>query len=295
MTMPSDDLNPTLEALRRKTDALPRSEPDTFVSYVLHAARLAALGDSSRLLQWPSAASAAKIDVLAAIRQAAQSERESLERSDGEAISRAEDALCLRIMEPRTTNLLTEALPILDTWTLAAQQAVLGPEALEVVHHRRVSVPLDREFRLGIVAVPLDEEELRLCAALPWNAPTRISVPQELVANEPMEAFLDGGHPTPRLIERFESRKGEIQLTESAQIFQAAAELDHWWGVRVLVNGEKAMDAASVRLGTLTLARHPEDAGIFQASLHGMALATKLRLLTLDICIRMRDGGRLIL
>lgn len=293
---PDEHVNQIMEELRQEIDASLRKTPSAFVAYLLSSARLAALGDESRLRQWPKEAGKHGIDALAAIRETAQREHEAIERGDGNAICRAEDAHCVWIMEPRTTNLLGEASRALELWARAAEDAVPdGADALETIKERKASVPLEPEFRLGIVAEPLDEEELRLCAALPRKAPSRIAPAQKTSPEDASMAVLDGGHPTPRLINRFEARKGTIKLDTPGETLHAAAELDHWWGVRVILDGDAAANAESVRLGTLRLTQHPDDEGVFQVSLGEMTLATKLRLLALDICIRMRDGGRLLL
>ena len=286
----------SMEDLRVEIDDAPRSSPREFVLYLLKAARLAAFGDDSRLRQWPELASQESIDVLAAIRSVALEEEEALFKGNAEAIARAEDAHCLFLLEPRTTCLLGEISDALKTWIHSAEQAVPDSEATELLCLRRDSVPLGYAFRLGIVAVPLQEDELYLCAGLPRVAPRRISrKTEDALLSEQEMAMLDDGHPSERMISRFQSRAGEVALDGSGKILQAQPQLDHWWGLRVILDGDAAEEAESVRLGTLSLERHPEDLGVFQASLGNVNLATRLRLLGLDICIAMRDGGRLLL
>jgi hypothetical protein len=107
-------------------------------------------------------------------------------------------------------------------------------------------------------------------------------------------ALLDGGHPTPRLIERFEARAGETTL-EGGEALSVAAQLDHWWGVRVLLDGGATDLVEGVRLGSLALEQDARDNGLWKGTLSGLDLATRLRLLALDICVRVAGDRRFLL
>ena len=296
MNANNDDLQRLLRELKGHIEEIPCDTPESFVEYLLASAQLAALGDSSCLREWPVRARAKGIDVLAAIREVSRREISLLEAGNGHAICRAEDANCLLVLEPSTTGLLDAAGEALGCWVDAAECAIPDTGAIEILEARRATVPLQAEFRLAIVSEPLSEEELRLCAGLPRPAPQRIGSRQATAASEEEElALLDGGHPSERMIRRFQARSGELHLRDGGDDLQASTHLDHWWGVRVLLDGKAAFEAESVRLGTLTLERHPDDPGVFQGSLGSLNLANRLRLLGLDICIALRNGGRVLL
>jgi hypothetical protein len=106
--------------------------------------------------------------------------------------------------------------------------------------------------------------------------------------------LLDGGYPTARLISRFEARVGETKL-DGGEILLVETQLDQWWGVRVLLDGAAASLAEGVRIGPLALEQHESDAGLWQGSLGNLDLATRLRLLAVDICIRLSGDRRFLL
>ena len=285
-----------IDRIGKELDGLSCDSPAIFVSYMLLSARLAAMGDQSRFLEWPRIATNTGVDVLAALGEAFGHAEPLLEAGDGDAICQAEDVNCLRRIEPSSTGLLGAIDGVLDCWVQSALEAIPAAESLDILHARRESVPLGPEYRLPLISEPLIEEELLLCAGLPRPDPQRIGqrVRAEMPAEEEM-ALLDGGHPSERMISRFQSRSGELAVAGSGKVLKAVAQLDHWWGVQVFLDGEGAEDADAVRLGTLTLQRHPEDPSVFQGSLGRVDLANRLRLLGLDVCIAMRDGGRVLL
>ena len=75
----------------------------------------------------------------------------------------------------------------------------------------------------------------------------------------------------------------------------AQGELDEWWGVRLLLEGPVSAHVHSIRLGSMPLRRDPEDPELWSVRLHPLSLASRLRMIAMDFCIRLNDGTRLIL
>jgi hypothetical protein len=197
------------------------------------------------------------------------------------------------MVEPEITRLLSEVYPALELWAESAEQSVPDAECCEILDQYRQDYVLDPEFRLGIVRTPIANTELVAAVAIPRTAPIRIGT-GERVTDEQSMAMLDDGHPTPRLISRFESRSGSLDLPGRG-VLSAESQLDHWWGIRLILDGIGGSLVDSVRLGTLTLRPHPDDSDLWEASLDPLPLASRLRLLALDISIRLKDGTHLLL
>ena len=153
--------------------------------------------------------------------------------------------------------------------------------------------PLGDEYRLGIISVPLSQTDLAHAATVTRSLPIRIGTGERETEDEPM-AMLDDGHPTPRLISRFESRSGSLNVPGHG-VLSAESQLDYWWGVRLILEGIQGAWIESVRLGTITLRVHPNDSELWEVSLSPLPLSSRLRLLALDISIRLKDGTHLLL
>ena len=272
------------------------SEMD-MLAQVLMSARSAAQGDSSDFSTWPRIVSRAGVDIQACIQLAATQAHHILGEAEGEelaeAIILAECAWCMRLIEPQLTGLLADTYPSLELWAESAERAVPDERCCELLEQYRDQNVLGAEFRLGIISVPLSRIELSHAAGLSRPSPLRIGTGERIVEEEPM-AMLDDGHPTPRLISRFESRSGSLTVPGHG-VLSAESQLDHWWGVRLILDGISGAGIDSVRLGTLTLRVHPDDSALWEASLSPLPLSSRLRLLALDISIRLNDGTHLLL
>ena len=264
---------------------------------VLESARTAAQGDSSQFSGWPREVSAAGMDIQGCIRSAVNHAHHILGEAQGEelaeAIILAECAWCLRMIEPEITGLLNDSYASLEIWAESAERAVPDARCCELLAEYRTETPLDAEYRLGVIGVPLSRAELSHAVAIPRSRPLRIGAGERIIEEEPM-AMLDDGHPTPRLISRFESRSGSLSVPGHGTL-SAESQLDHWWGVRLILEGIQGGVIESVRLGTLTLRIHPDDSELWEASLNPLPLSSRLRLLALDFSIRLKDGTHLLL
>lgn len=281
------------------------SKETAFVDWMLGAARLAAMGHESLLRSWPSLATTLGIDVETAIFHAAASGITLLEAASGrrlgEQVGHAEDAACLAMVETRITNLLGDG-PVpgwLDSWRRAASELPLDEEAAEIVLERRRCWPLPESIRLPVVDVPLTALDLQVIGATPMPPPVRL-VPRFEHAEE--LATFDDGRPTPGMIRRFGERRGEGRTRRGA-IMEADAELDPFWQVTV---GLRAADVGirSIRIGPLALTTHPDQVvseddvpggSLWSASLHGLPLDVRTRIVCGDICIQTDEGDRFLL
>ena len=268
-------------------------EAHDFVDWLLRAARLAACGDDEPFRTWPEIATTLGIDVTRAVADAAATGITVLDESAGiplgEAVCDAEDASCLMMIEPSRTGLLDACMSRLGLWTSAAGEVPLDDLAFEVVEHRRSAWPVPVPARLPIVAAPLHEVDLLIAASAATPA-VRLAPIFEAV--EEMAQF-DGGRPSPRMIERFEARRGR-GVTPGGLSLEVRGTLDEWWGVFVRIEGAAVSTIRHVRLGTMPLQRNSESPEVWEVALGGMPLETILRLLNGDIAIRTADGGRFL-
>ena len=286
------------ESLRSWLDANPPMDTDALGIHLLRSARLAAGGEVDCLLRWPKLAGSAGLDAIASLRSLAINGQAILDgQAEGDlaqAIIDAEDANCLRVLEPKHTDLLSSASSILDSWSHAAEHAVPSREVVEELQQHAEAWPLPTECRLGIVSEPIARDDLKFLAGLPKAPPIRIAddVTAALVDEE--MALLDSGKPTRRLIDRFAQRTGTYGGDANGR-FVVKGELDEWWGVRLLLDGPASAHVNSVRLGTMAMQRDPEDPELWSVRLHPLSLADRLRMVAMEFCIRMNDGTRLTL
>ena len=284
--------------LRDWLQSHPPNTPDELAVHLLRAARLAAIGEPDRLLAWPGLATEAGLDAMASIREmagAGQSVLDGVEEGDlAQAIIDAEDAGCLRIQEPRHTGLLSGIEEVLACWADSAERAIPDESVVERLESHALIWPLPDDCRLAIVAEPISGLDLELAAGLPADPPIRISKHGAALIKEEELALLDDGRPSRRLMDRFAAKRGGHELGSIGQI-TARGELDEWWGVRLLLEGAVSAHVHSVRLGSMPLRRDPEDPELWSVRLHPLSLASRLRMIAMDFCIRLNDGTRLIL
>ena len=286
------------EALRAWLDENPPQDADALGTYLLRAARLAAGGDADCLLRWPKLAATAGLDAIAALRSCAMTGQAILDGAvEGDlaaAIIDAEDANCLRRLEPKHTDLLSSVSNIMACWSDAAEHAVPGPDVVEELTQYAEAWPLPADCRLGIVGEPIAVDELEFLAGLPKSAPIHIGDDVASAVEDEEPVLLDSGKPTRRLMERFSARRGTYGGDVFGR-FSVKGELDEWWGVRLLLDGPASAHVQSVRLGTMALERDPQDPELWSVRLHPLSLANRLRMVAMEFCIRMNDGTRLIL
>ena len=284
--------------LRDWLESHPPNSPGGLVIYLLRAARLSALGEPDRLLAWPGLATRAGLDAVASIREmaaAGQSVLDGVAEGDlAQAIIDAEDAACLRIQEPKHTGLLSGLEEVLACWSDSAEHAVPDALVVESLERHAVVWPLPDDCRLAIVAEPIDGHDLELAARLPADPPIRISKHGAALIEEEELAMLDDGRPSRRLMDRFAAKRGGHELGSIGQI-AARGELDEWWGVRLVLEGPVSAHVHSIRLGSMPLRRDADDSELWSVRLHPLSLASRLRMIAMDFCIRLNDGTRLIL
>lgn len=268
-------------------------EPQDFVGWLLRAARLAACGDREPFRMWPRLATGLGINVEDAVAEAAATGIAVLDESSGiplgEAVCDAEDASCLLAMEGETTGLLQASAPRLGLWASAAEEIPLDDLAFETVEHRRVTWPVPSPARLAIVATPLHELDF-LITARTATRPVRLA---PIFDAAPELAHFDGGKPSPRMLDRFNARRGR-GVTPSGLELEVRAVLDEWWGVFVRIEGSAVKAIRHVRLGTLVLREVADQPGLWTAAIDRMPLEAILRILNGDIAVRTDDGGRFL-
>ncbi len=269
-------------------------EPDDLVSWILRAARLQAAGGDSPFSAWPQLASAMKVDVVDAITKSAKVSMKVLEESGGhalgEAIGDAEDASCLRAVEPESTGLLDPVFPMLELWMEAAEECPLDDDAFDIVTARRETWPLGENQRLAVVQTPLHELDHRVVARLHGSV-QRLAPVFELA--EDLALFADG-RPSKRMLDQFNSRKGQ-GVTPGGHEIIVEPVLDDWWEVFVRIKGSASKIVRQVRLGTLLLKRLEEDPDLWTVSLKDLPLDPLTRLVGSDIAIKTTDGGRFLI
>ena len=274
--------------------ALDRPEAGDLVSWILRAARLAAIGDETKLAAWPKLASTLGIDVVDAMTKSAIASIKTLEESGGhalgEAIGDAEDASCLRSVEPRITGLLEPIFPLLDLWIETAEECPLDDDALDLVHARRETWELGGAERLAVVETPLHEIDLHIAAGLHGGV-QRLAPVFELA--EDLALFADG-KPSSRMLDQFNARGGQ-GVTPGGLDIIVEPTLDEWWYVFVRIKGAAAKVVRQVRLGTLLLERLDDDAALWTVSLKDLPLDPLTRLVGSDIAIKTTDGGRFLI
>ena len=317
MTRPSTSDSPTpdsndpadaaanLAALRRELDAeaawfegadgssAETPEPRDFVGWLLRAARLAACGDAVPFRAWPALATKLGIQVTDAIAEGAAAGITVLDESSGiplgEAIADAEDASCLMTVEESITGLLQDSISWLQLWVSAAEEIPLDDLAFEVVEHRRIAWAVPSASRLAVVATPLHEVDF-LVAARAVTPAVRLAPAFD---SAPELAHFDGGRPSPRMLDRFNARRGR-GVTPSGLDLEVRAVLDEWWGVFVRIEGSAVRAIRHVRLGTLPLTEVADQPGLWTAAIDRMPLEAILRILNGDIAVRTDDGGRFL-
>jgi hypothetical protein len=276
------------------SDQQERPEAGDLVSWMLRAARLAAVGDGTPFAAWPQLASILNVDVIDAITKTAISSTKTLEESGGhalgEAIGDAEDASCLRSVEPGLTGLLAAVFPILDLWIDAAEECPLDDDAIDLVHARRETWDLGEAERLAVVRTPLHELDLQVTAGLNGGV-QRLAPVFELA--EDLALFADG-KPSKRMLAQFNARKGQ-GVTPGGLDIIVEPILDEWWDVFVRIKGTAAKFVRQVRLGTLLLERLEDDAALWTVSLKNLPLDPLTRLVGSDIAIKTTDGGRFLI
>ena len=269
-------------------------EAGDLVSWILRAARLAAVGDGTALAAWPQLASMLGVDVVDAITKAALASMKILEESGGhalgEAIGDAEDASCLRSVEPASTGLLGPVFPILDLWIEAAEESPLDDDAMDLVHARRETWSLGDTERLAVVCTPLHELDFQVTAGLHGGV-QRLAPVFELA--EDLALFADG-KPSKRMLAQFNARKGQ-GVTPGGLDIIVEPILDEWWDVFVRIKGTAAKLVRQVRLGTLLLERLEDYAELWTVSLKDLPLDPLTRLVGSDIAIKTTDGGRFLI
>ena len=291
----------------RLADAEASTSEAPFVSWMLEAARLAALGDVEPFTEWPRLATAAGVDLDAAMRRRALAGIEAIEKADGvelaEGVVSAEDAAFLVAIEAATTDLLGEGAGIaaLRTWIDAAGEAVPDEEAIEaiVAHGRRW--PVTPERRLPVVERPLGELDLVSGGVLSQpGARWRRVLPRSERVEE--LAVFDDGRPTPGMIDRFAARRGRADLRDGTSC-EIDSELDPFWQVSVSVQpGERVR---RVRLGAVVLAAHADQEGAASLDVEGTRtwfvglsrhpLDVRIRLASSDLVVETDDGDRFLL
>ncbi len=271
-----------------------KPEPDDLVSWILRAARLESVSGDSPFAAWPQLASAVGIDVVDAITEAAKVSMKVLEESGGhalgEAIGDAEDASCLRAVEPASTGLLGPVFPMLELWVEAAEESPLDDDAFDIVTARRETWPLGDDRRLSVVQTPLHELDHRVVAKLHGGV-QRLAPVFELA--EDLALFADG-RPSKRMLDQFNSRKGQ-GVTPAGLDIIVEPVLDDWWDVFVRIKGSASKIVRQVRLGTLLLTRLEEDPDLWTVSLKDLPLDPLTRLVGSDIAIKTTDGGRFLI
>ena len=297
-------LTTTLARWREPDEVSPRPSDMDFMSWLLEAARLAALGDDEILREWPALASRLGIDVRKTLEIAAMQGIDRIESLAGrdlaEEIGRAEDAACLDIMEPRITDLLGSTLSRrwLNAWTDAASRIPLDEEAIRLVQERRRRWPLSEQTRLPAVEMPLGRMDLVLGAG-PRPSPRRL-VPAFAYVEE--AALFDDGRPTPGMIRRFATRRGAT-ATASGRWLRADAELDPYWQVTLGLQAP-GVGVRSIRIGPVAMGLHPDAAGpshdhetnmLWSASLNDLPLSVRTRVVCGDISILTDEGDRFLL
>ena len=268
-------------------------EPHDFIGWLLRAARLAACGDPVPFQTWPRLATKLGIQVADAIAETAAAGIAVLDESSGiplgEGIGDAEDASCLMAVEGELTGLLQNSTAWMRLWTMAAEEIPLDDLAFEIVEHRRLTWPIPSAARLAIVATPLHEIDFLTAA--------RVTTPAVRLApvfdSAPELAHFDGGKPSPRMLDRFNSRRGR-GITPSGLDLEVRAVLDEWWGVFVRIEGTAVKATRHVRLGTLALKEVADQPGLWTAAIDRMPLEAILRILNGDIAVRTDDGGRFL-
>lgn len=282
-----------------------------FSSWMLRAVRLAAVGDPRGFDQWPTLASELGVDVTASIREAAMDGLETLDDARGErlaeAIIDAEDAACLRLIEPQRSKLLSDEsfARILLLWVDAAEGVLTDEEAASVLDSHRSSWPVPAEARLSVIETPLGELDHRLAAT---SIPPAVRLAPVFEHAEELATF-DGGRPTDGMIRRFASRRGRGE-TPSGRNLEVEGTLDPHWQVTVWIKGTASALVRGVRIGTRALEIHPDfvpsadgeaDSEAEQArprpwsvSLAGLPLDVRTRLVCGDVAISTLDGGRFL-
>jgi hypothetical protein len=273
-----------------------RSEAEGFAMSLLETAQECAAGRANWFSEWPQRAAAHTVDVVDGLFGVARRTQFAIDHAVGAelavAIATAEQMRCFCVVEGETTSLLSDAHVMLTTVIDSAEASSLDAEACEALVERSIRVPLPLSARLSVVAVPLDAMDLALGINSKRTPAVRLA-PAVVPDAMPM-AMLDGGCPTPRLISRFEARAGEAEFGDGKTL-AVATQLDQWWGVRVMLDGAAATHAEGVRIGPLALERHSDDHGLWQGSLRDFDLATQLRLLAVDICVRLSGDRRFLL
>ena len=268
-------------------------EPRDFIGWLLRAARLAACGDPVPFQAWPRLATKLGIRVADAIAETAEAGIAVLDESSGiplgEGIGDAEDASCLMAVEGELTGLLQDSAAWVRLWTMAAEEIPLDDLAFEIVEHRRLTWPIPSAARLAIVATPLHEIDF-LTAAKVTTPAVRLA---PVFDSAPELAHFDGGRPSPRMLDRFNSRHGR-GVTPSGLDLEVRAVLDEWWGVFIRIEGTAVKATRHVRLGTLALKEVADQPGLWTAAIDRMPLEAILRILNGDIAVRTDDGGRFL-
>ena len=305
-------VNQGIDNLRADAARLdPQDLAAEFAAWILRAVRLAAVGDAEGFDQWPALASEIGVDVTASIRDAAMDGLETLGDARGErlaeAIIDAEDAACLRLIEPQRTNLLSDEsfARLLVLWVDAAEGVLTDEDAASVLDAHRTAWPLPATARLSVVETPLGELEHRLAAT---SIPPAVRLAPIFEHAEELATF-DGGRPTDGMIRRFASRRGQGE-TPSGRSLSVEGTLDPHWQVTVWIKGTASALVRGVRIGTRALEIHPDfvpsadeegDAEGAQArprpwsvSLAGLPLDVRTRLICGDVAISTLDGGRFL-
>lgn len=273
-----------------------RTEAEEFATSLLETAQECAGGRTNWFHEWPLRAASESIDVVEGLFGIACRTQCSIDHARGAdlaaAIATAEQMRCFCRIEGTMTSLLGETHAMLETVIESAEAVALDVESCEILLVRAAKVPLPPSARLNVVAVPLDAMDLALGVKSSRSPAVRLA-PVVVPDAMPM-AMLDGGHPTARLISRFEARTGEAEFG-GGKTLAVATQLDQWWGVRVMLDGALAEHAEGVRIGPLALEQHTLDHGLWQGSLRDFDLATQLRLLAVDICVRLTGDRRFLL
>jgi hypothetical protein len=286
-----------------------------FAAWLLRAVRLAAVGDPEGFDQWPALASELGIDVASSIRHAALDGLETLDDARGErlaeAVIDAEDAACLRLIEPRRTDLLIDEAfdRILLLWVDAAEGVLTDEDAASVLDSHRTSWAVPAEARLSVIETPLGALEHRLGAVSPSRA-IRLA---PIFEHAEELAMFDGGRPTDGMIRRFAARRGRGE-TPSGRDLEVEGSLDPHWQITVWIRGTASALVRGVRIGTRALEIHPDfrssmdapdddgpDGGNdgparpWSVSLAGLPLEVRTRLICGDVAISTVDGGRFLI
>ena len=286
-----------------------------FAAWLLRAVRLAAVGDPEGFDQWPALASELGIDVASSIRHAALDGLETLDDARGErlaeAVIDAEDASCLRLIEPRRTDLLADEAfdRILLLWVDAAEGVLTDEDAASVLDSHRISWPVPAEARLSVIETPLGALEHRLGGVSPSPA-IRLA---PIFEHAESSAMFDGGRPTDGMIRRFAARRGRGE-TPSGRDLEVEGSLDPHWQITVWIRGTASALVRGVRIGTRAMEIHPDfrssldaadddgsDGGNdgparpWSVSLAGLPLEVRTRLICGDVAISTVDGGRFLI